>query len=271
MASSKPPLVLLHPFLVSGTVWQDVVPLLSGHHQVLTPTLLGHSGGPQVQRRPATIWDVIDAAEVYLDENGLQRPHLAGNSLGGFVAIELARRGRASTVCALSPAGFRSTGRGAPAQDVASRKVHKIAAISLLAVLAGPLGPLVFKSAVVRRLALRFLNSARHGDRVPAGRLLELCRIITNCSVGRQVLSTEEEQVAPLDPLPCPITLAWSEKDSLLPLAAYGEVARERLPAATFEILPDVDHVPMLDDPALVAQTILTVTGAATHVKPSET
>jgi pimeloyl-ACP methyl ester carboxylesterase len=132
MASSEPPLVLLHPFLLSGTVWQDVAPLLSSYHQVFTPTLFGHSGGPQVQRRPATIWDVIDAAEAYLDENGLQRPHLAGNSLGGFVAIELARR-------------------GAPAHAPASRKVHKLAAMSRLAVLAGPVGPLVFKSAVVRR------------------------------------------------------------------------------------------------------------------------
>lgn len=149
--------------------------------------------------------------------------------------------------------------------------MHKLAAMSRLAVLAGPVGPLVFKSAVVRRLALRILNSARHGDRVPADRLLEQCRIITKCSVGREVLSTEEEQVAPLDPLPCPITLAWSEKDSLLPVAAYGEVARERLPAATFEILPDVDHVPMFDDPELVAHTILAVTGAVMHVNDWET
>jgi pimeloyl-ACP methyl ester carboxylesterase len=262
MAPDKSPLVLLHPVLLSGIVWQDVAPLLSSYHQVFTPTLLGHSGGPQVQRRPATIWDVIDAAEAYLDENGLQRPHLAGNSLGGFVAIELARRGRASTVCALSPAGFWSAEPGLPTRAAAGRKVHKIAAMSRLAV---PVGPLIFKSAVVRRISLRFLNSARHGDRVPADKLVELTRIIVACSVGREVLSTDEEQVAPLDPLPCPITIAWSEKDSLLPLATYGAVARQRLPAATFEILPDVDHVPMLDDPQLVARTILAVTGAATQ------
>ena len=100
---------------------------------MFTPTLLGHSGGPQVQRRPATIWDVIDAAEAYLDENGLQRPHLAGNSLGGFVAIELARR-------------------GTPAHAPASRKVHKLAAMSRRAVLAGPVGPLVCSRASANRL-----------------------------------------------------------------------------------------------------------------------
>jgi len=259
MPSEKSPLVLLHPFLVSGEVWQDVVPLLSSYHQVFTPTLLGHRGGPQVQRRPATIWDVIEAAEAYLDENGLQRPHLAGNSLGGFVAIELARRGRASTVCALSPAGFWTEGRGSAGQVTAGRKVHKIAAMSRLSI---PFGPLLFKSGVVRRISLRFLNSARHGERVSADKLVEVTRTVVACTVGREVLSTAEEQVVPLAPLPCPITLAWSEQDSLLPLATYGKIARERLPSAGFEVLPDVDHVPMFDDPELVARTILAVTGA---------
>lgn len=261
MGSDKSPVVLLHPFLVSGLVWQDVAPLLSGYHQVFTPTLLGHSGGPHMQRRPVTIWDVIDAAEAYLDENGLQCPHLVGNSLGGFVAIELARRGRASTVCALSPAGFWSTEPGLPTRAAAGRKVQKVAIMSRLAV---PVGPLIFKSAVVRRISLRFLNSARHGERVSTDKLVEMTRIVAECSVSRELLSTDEEQVAALDPLPCPITLAWSEKDSLLPVNTYGEVARRRLPGATFQILPDVDHVPMLDDPELVARTILAVTGAAT-------
>jgi pimeloyl-ACP methyl ester carboxylesterase len=215
-----------------------------------------------VQRRPVTIWDVIDAAEEYLDENGLLRPHLVGNSLGGFVAIELARRGRASTVCALSPAGFWTDGRGSASRAAAGRKVQKIAIMSRLAV---PVGPLIFKSAAVRRISLRFLNSARHGERVSTGKLVEMTRIVAACSVTREVLSTDEEQVAPLDPLPCPITLAWSEKDSLLPIATYGQVARRRLPGATFQILPGVDHAPMLDDPELVARAIMAVTGAATQ------
>jgi pimeloyl-ACP methyl ester carboxylesterase len=142
VGSGKPALVLLHPFLLSGNVWQDVVPLLSSYHQVFTPTLLGHRGGPPVQRRPVTIWDVIDAAEQYLNEHGLQRPHLVGNSAGGFVALELARRGRAATVCALSPAGFWSTADGSKSR--ADNKVHRIATMCRLAI---SVGPLIFKSA----------------------------------------------------------------------------------------------------------------------------
>jgi pimeloyl-ACP methyl ester carboxylesterase len=63
-----------------------------------------------VQRHPATVSDLVDAAERYLDERGLERPHLAGHSLGGQMAIELARRGRAATVCALAPGGLFPVG-----------------------------------------------------------------------------------------------------------------------------------------------------------------
>ena len=63
MGSDKPPLVLLHGITMSGNAWQEVVPLLSDHHEVFTPTALGHRRGPPVQRRPATITDVVDAAE----------------------------------------------------------------------------------------------------------------------------------------------------------------------------------------------------------------
>jgi pimeloyl-ACP methyl ester carboxylesterase len=61
----------------------------------------------------------------------------------------------------------------------------------------------------------------------------------------------------------CPITIAWSGSDALLPVAQYEKKVRERLPQAVFKVLPDVGHVPMFDDPDLVARTILTTTRAA--------
>jgi pimeloyl-ACP methyl ester carboxylesterase len=63
-----------------------------------------------------------------------------------------------------------------------------------------------------------------------------------------------------LDPLPCPITLAWSGDDAILPVAVNGAIARARLPRARFEIIPGVGHVPMIDDPAGVARAILATT-----------
>jgi pimeloyl-ACP methyl ester carboxylesterase len=254
VASKLPPLVLMHGIAMSGGVWQDVVPLLAARHKVFTPTALGHRGGPPVQRRPVRIWDVIDSAERYLDEHGLARPHLAGNSMGGFVALELARRGRAESVCAFSPAGFWSDALRARAMN----KVRRSAAMGRLT---RPIIPLVMKSAALRRRGVR--DVAWHGDRISAARVVEITDDGVGCTVTNEVFSTDEEQVAPLDRLPCPITIAWPEKDALLPVGLYEKAARERIPHATFTILPDVGHAPMLDDPELVARTILAVTGAA--------
>ncbi|MBE1547771.1 pimeloyl-ACP methyl ester carboxylesterase [Mycobacterium sp. OAS707] len=120
------------------------------------------------------------------------------------------------------------------------------------------------RSATMRRLWFRG-SAAEHGDRITAQRGVEIADDYLACTLRSEVFSTDEEQVAPLDPLPCPITLAWSEKDAMLPVASYGPNARERLPQATFIILENVGHDPMMDDPALVARTILACTGAATN------
>lgn len=255
MAPDKPPLVLLHPATSSGRVWQELVPLLSEKHEVHTPTLLGHRGGPAVQRRPAMPADVVDSAERYLDAHGLDRPHLAGNSGGGVVAIELARRGRAATVCALSPGGLWSSN-----DNSAARRVHKLIRVGGKMVrLMHPVAPLVLKSAAGRRISLR--NFICHGERLSPSRALDLyftdpigCTIMDDFAASREV-------VEPLDPLPCPITLAWSEVDRMVPAEPYGRMARELLPGATWIVLPGVGHNPMIDDPGLVARTIMAVTG----------
>jgi pimeloyl-ACP methyl ester carboxylesterase len=85
--------------------------------------------------------------------------------------------------------------------------------------------------------------------------------------VADDMLRTPEE-IAPLEVLPCPITLAWSGEDAVLPVAVNGAVARRRLPHADFVVLEGVGHVPMIDDAASVARTILATTGAAPHAAP---
>lgn len=253
VSSEKPALVLLHGVTGSGRIWRDVVPLVSERHDVHAPTLPGHHGGPAIQRRPATVSELVDAVAGYLDEHDLQRPHLAGNSLGGWVSIELARRGRATSVCAFSPAGFWWDRKSH------QRLVRQINRSRLLGRVARPLAPVTLRSALVRRLGLRAV--ACHGDRLTAARVLQFVDDAGDCPFMDDYAA--DEQAAPLDPLPCPITLAWSQFDRLVPAATFGRTARDRLPAAGWVLLPGVGHIPMIDNPDLVARTILGVTAAA--------
>ncbi len=89
------PVVLLHGVTGSETMWRNVIPRLAPRYDTIALTALGHRGG-RPGGRGASVQDLVDDAERSLDELGLERPHLAGNSLGGWMTIELARRGRAA-------------------------------------------------------------------------------------------------------------------------------------------------------------------------------
>lgn len=252
MPSDKSPLVLLHGLAMTGRTWRDVVPLVCGHHETYLPTAPGHRGGPAVHRRPATMTDMVDAAERYLDECALDRPHLAGNSMGGFVAIELARRGRAATVCAFSPGGFWTSGDGF--QQRAFGRLQRAVALGRFT---RPLLPVIYRSSTLRRVILR--DVAFRADRISATRALEFIDDGIGCAVLAD-LCAAEWLIEYLEPPPCPITVVWGEKETLLPPGVLDRV--ERIPQASVIVLPDVGHVPMVDDPRLVARTILARTGA---------
>lgn len=250
------PLVLLHGVTGSETMWHAVVPRLAAHHDVIALTELGHRGGaPAPAGRRTSAADVVDDVERQLGELGIDRPHLAGNSLGGWVALELARRQRAASVCALSPGGCWEA--GGPELALAARRLR---AIALMTRLGRPLLPVVGHIPAVRRLALR--DNAVHGERVSAAELTTLADDLLACTVLDDILSTDE-RLKPLDPLPCPVVVAWSEHDRILPLETCGAHARTLLPAAEHRTLAGVGHVPMFDDPRLVADVILESTARA--------
>jgi hypothetical protein len=108
MASDNSALVLLHGILTSGNAWQDVVPLLSNHHQVFAVTAAGHRGGPPAPRRPATVRDLVGQMNTWsTDRDGRMltadeaRQHLAkiiadrdlvGANWGDLVRIDKALR-----------------------------------------------------------------------------------------------------------------------------------------------------------------------------------
>ena len=104
-AGSGEPLLLIHPFMLSHEVWTDVVPALAQEYDVVAATLPGHWGGPELRRRDVSLDAFADGLEELLDDLGWETAHLAGCSIGGWLSLELARRGRARSVTAIAPAG----------------------------------------------------------------------------------------------------------------------------------------------------------------------
>ena len=116
------PLLLLHGVGAIWRAWSPVVPHLESHHDVIVPTLAGHGGGPPLDPDVApSVQALADALEAELDALGLQKVHIAGNSLGGWLGMELARRGRARSLVLFSPAGAWRSQRSIEARAAAIR------------------------------------------------------------------------------------------------------------------------------------------------------
>lgn len=252
MGRGKPALVLLHGITSSGRAWEPLVGELSTCFEVRTPTALGHRGRPVPSAR-ISLTDFVDDAQRYLDAAGLDRPLLAGHSLGGYTAIELARRGRAAAVVAFSPAGFWAAGDSTGVRVAGMRRSLRTARV----------GAPVLKAVVSTAAGRAFwMGAAVHTPRsMAACQARQVIEDQAGCAVATRLVVGEDEFVHPMDPLPCPITVAWAEHDDVLPMPTHEAVVRTRLPEATFVVLPGVGHAAMVDDPALVIRTILAGTG----------
>ncbi|WP_327139685.1 alpha/beta fold hydrolase [Nocardia sp. NBC_01327] len=255
-AGSGEPLLLLHGGTSSWHCWETVAPLLFDDHDVFAPTLAGHAGMPDLPR-PYTIAKAVDWLEKTMDEAGFETAHIAGNSLGGWLAMELARRGRARSVIAFSPAGaWSTTETRVPAIFRTMHAQQRLGA---------PLLPLVMRSPALRRTLMRTV--CEHGDRITADQAILAARNALRCTAlddFPSVIATEYEPYGILD---IPILIAWSEKDRIIPADHYAAGWRHYAPSATWRTLPDVGHVPMYDNPELVAHTILEWTAHATATR----
>lgn len=253
---SGTPLLLLHGISVTWRTWKPVLPLLEQHHDVIAPTLLGHSGAaPLADGVQPSLSAIVDGVEAELDRLGLDKVHIAGNSMGGWVSLELARRGRARSVVVFSSAGafasnlriaalMKGMGFGLRLMETQGHRIEKLAWT--------PRGR--------RMLAWAQFE---HPERADPLELIADIRAIKNSPVVQPLLKVLNQK--PMEPLPdpgCPIRVVWARKDRVIPYKHYGQPLLERLPSAELIMLDGVGHVPMTDDPEAVARLITEVTSS---------
>lgn len=251
---SGPPLVCLHGFTDTWRTWELVLPALERRHDVLAPTLLGHAGGPPLGA-DASDEALIAGIERAMDEAGFARAHLVGNSLGGYLALQLATRGRAESVVALAPAGGWADG-GRASQQVLDHFVEMRALLKT----AAPYADRIVATIDGRRRATGFITS--NFEHIPAELLAHQILGAANCDADPMITYARRRAWNLNSPqIRCPVRVVWGTADQLLPWPSSAErYRREWLPQADWVELEGVGHCPQLDVPSETAALIVDFT-----------
>ena len=249
---SGTPLVCLHGFTDTWRSWELVLPALEREHDVLAVTLAGHAGGPALN---GNLSDAVlaDAVEAAMDEAGFETAHVVGNSLGGYVALQLAARGRAKTVVALAPAG------GWAEDDVSFKDtITYFTTMQELLENAAPHADAIVATPEGRRRATAF--TATNYEHIPPDLLAHQIRGAAGCPGAGPLIEHALSDGWPLDAeqIACPVRFVWGTDDKLLlwPSAA-ARFREDWFPHADWVELDGIGHCPQLDVPTETAQLIL--------------
>ncbi|MFJ8766717.1 alpha/beta fold hydrolase [Streptomyces clavifer] len=249
-SGSGEPLLLLHGIGHHRQAWAPVLRILAAERDVIAVDLPGFGASPALPDGLTydlrTVMTPLIGA--FCEALGVRRPHAAGNSLGGLLALELGREKLVRSVTALSPAGFWTEGERRYAFGVL-RAMHGAA-------LAMPM-PLVerLSRSAAGRSVLTGTIYARPGRRSADAVVAETVAL-RNATGFHPTLAVGRGAAFTGDVPGLPVTIAWGDRDRLLP-RRQGIRAKHTIPDARLVRLPNCGHVPMNDDPAAVARIIL--------------
>lgn len=251
---SGPPIVCLHGFMETWRSWELVLARLEARHEVLALTLPGHAGG-QPLAGGVTFTSFVDAVERAMVDAGLELAHLVGSSLGGYVALELATRGRALTVVALAPAGGWAQGDHCD-EDLLSTQRELHAQMKLLA----PQAEAILATQAERRRATSLTTT--NFEHIPTDLLAHQMLGIAGCKFGEQLIDAALQGSWPLrlERVTCPVRIIWGTADQLLPWPRAAVRYQTGLPQTDWVLLDGSGHSLQLDVPLETAQLILDFT-----------
>ena len=243
------PLVLIHGIGSRWQMWEPVIDRLVAERDVIALDLPGFGASPMPPPgTPPGAGSLASLVAAFLGELGVARPHVAGNSLGGLIALELARRGEVRSATAISPAGFASRPEMAGARSslwLSVRAARRLAsrADTVLATRPG------------RGLALGLFVA--HPTRLPARDAAASVRALAGAPWFDATLPTiRAREFEGGEMITVPVTVAWGDRDRLL-LPRQGRRAARAIPAARMVTLRGCGHVATYDDPAQVAAVLL--------------
>jgi pimeloyl-ACP methyl ester carboxylesterase len=248
-------MVCLHGFVDTWRTWEMVLPMLEEWHDVLAPTLAGHAGGPPIEGE-VRARVLIDSAERAMDAAGFETAHLVGCSLGAWIALRLAARGRAESVVAFAPAG------GWAADDPSYRETLAFfLTMQDLLQTAVPHADAILGSPEGRRRATEFATV--NYEHISADLLTHQMRAAAACKAAAPLIERARTRGWKFEPekITCPVRVVWGAADRILPWpGAAARYREEWLPQADWVVLEDVGHAVQMDVPLIASQLILSFT-----------
>jgi pimeloyl-ACP methyl ester carboxylesterase len=246
---SGEPLLLLHGIGHHWQAWNPVIDILAAERDVIAVDLPGFGQSAALPDGLAyNLATVVPTLAALCETLGIERPHVAGNSLGGLIALDLGRERLVRSVTALAPAGFwtEAEWRYVVGTLLAMRRGARLMPLPLIEKLS---------RTTAGRAALTSTIYARPGRRSPEAVVADTLAL--RGAVGFEAALAAGHGLRFRDDLPgVPVTIAWGTRDRLL-RRRQGVRAKQIIPGARLVRLPGCGHVPMNDDPALVARVIL--------------
>ncbi|WP_194816396.1 alpha/beta fold hydrolase [Nocardia sp. XZ_19_385] len=246
-AGKGEPLVLVHGVGSRWQVWEPIIATLAESFEVIAVDLPGFGESAPLPR--TTVDTLTDALAEFLAAQGIERPHLAGNSMGGLITLNLAARGLARSVTAYSPIGFWDKAGRIWCQQSLGRSRG----------LLGPLGPVIPKilgTAAGRTVFLTLVFGKAWA--VDAQTAIDTANGANVLGFQPALDSFADARLPDLAALAeLPVTIAWGNRDILLTYATQSRRAKALLPSATHVTLRGSGHTPFYDDPAACARVLL--------------
>ena len=248
-AGRGPAVVLVHGFASSLYTWKDVLPALVPVHDVVALDLPGFGGS---DRPPDLSFpELPEAVLVVMDELGIARAALVGNSMGGAVAAVMAaeRPERVTALVLIDAAGFNLGPGEAPA---------------MVRLAMSPVGSLITRLPFKRLAVERSLREVFHDDaHVTDERVAEYVHGLqvpgAFASIRSLRLSLAERDTIVQEGLPriqAPTLVVWGREDGWIPVA-HADLFVNAIPGARKVVLEECGHMPQVERPADLARRLL--------------
>lgn len=246
-----PPLVLLHGAGHRRQGWLPVIDRLAKHREAIFLDFPGFGESPPLpDHLPYELETAVVVMSEFFASLGLERPHVAGNSMGGLVSLVLAQRQMVRSATALSPAGLWT-----PLERRLSlclvRSIHR-SARHMPPKLATRLA-----QTPAGRAFMTGILFARPDLLEPEVLLEDMRAMVDAVGFGPSLAAGEKIIFTGTAPADVPVTIAWGARDLIFRRPRAESIIR-LIPHARLLRLPGCGHVPMNDNPELVAHVLLT-------------